>query len=219
MTNYKLIRKKRKSIGIYIKNAQVEVRAPLKYPEKEIDKFVHEKEDWIIEKLNLQQQRCEVSYGSFILLLGKEYPIMEHDIKIAEFDGSAFKIPQGLASEEIKNACTTIYRAQAKIIIQQRVNHHADIMQVAPKSVKINAAKTRWGSCSNRGSLNFSWRLIMADHDTIDYVIIHELAHLREMNHSPRFWIIVEKFAPDYKKSKEHLKKLQNALLWKIGDC
>jgi hypothetical protein len=85
-------------------------------------------------------------------------------------------------------------------------------MSVTPIAVKINSAKTRWGSCSNKKSLNFSWRLIMADDDVIDYVVVHELAHLREMNHSPRFWAVVEAVLPDYRERKLKLRALQAKL-------
>ena len=85
-------------------------------------------------------------------------------------------------------------------------------MDVTPTAIKINGAKTRWGSCSAKKSLNFSWRLIMADDDVIDYVVVHELAHIAEMNHSARFWALVEGALPDYQSRKAKLKALQQRL-------
>jgi len=82
-------------------------------------------------------------------------------------------------------------------------------MGLSPNSLKINSAKTRWGSCSSKANLNFSWMLMMADDEVIDYIVVHELAHLRQMNHSPQFWEIVEKYIPDYKERKKRLKLLQ----------
>ena len=85
-------------------------------------------------------------------------------------------------------------------------------MNVTPIAVKVNSAKTRWGSCSGRNSINFSWRLIMADDDVIDYVIVHELAHIKEHNHSDRFWAVVASVLPDYKMRQAKLKILQKKL-------
>ena len=96
-------------------------------------------------------------------------------------------------------------RAQAKIILSQRVAYYAERMGVSPAQIKITGARTRWGSCSAKGNLNFSWRLMLADAREIDYVVVHELAHLREMNHSPRFWAVVEAALPDYRERKKSL--------------
>ena len=85
-------------------------------------------------------------------------------------------------------------------------------MGVTPIAVKINSAMRRWGSCSSRMSLNFSWRLIMADDAIIDYVVVHELAHIKEMNHSARFWAVVESVLPDFRERKRKLKELQSRL-------
>jgi len=96
-------------------------------------------------------------------------------------------------------------RARAKIVLPQRVAYFADLMGVAPAQIKITGARTRWGSCSAKGNLNFSWRLMLAGGPEIDYVVVHELAHLREMNHSPRFWAVVEAALPDYRERKKSL--------------
>lgn len=99
-------------------------------------------------------------------------------------------------------------------IIPKRVEYYSKLMGIVPSSVKINTAKTKWGSCSGKNSLNFSCRLMLADDETIDYVIIHELAHIKEHNHSCKFWDIVRKYCSEYKKCKQELKKLE----LRIGD-
>jgi predicted metal-dependent hydrolase len=86
-------------------------------------------------------------------------------------------------------------------------------MSVVPTAVKITNAVTRWGSCNSKRAVNFSWRLILADNGCIDYVIIHELAHIKELNHSPRFWAIVAEYCPDYKACRERLKTLAEKLI------
>ncbi|MCL2195371.1 MAG: M48 family metallopeptidase [Oscillospiraceae bacterium] len=168
--NVALVRSKRKTIGIYIKpDGQVEVRAPLRSPMRDIERVVQEKAAWIAEKQQLMLQR----------------------------QANAVQI-----TPELEKQC----RKQAKAILPGRVKHFADIMGVAPTTMRVTGAMTRWGSCSSRGSVNFSWRLMLCDDDVIDYVVVHELAHLREMNHSPRFWAIVEQVLPDYKRRKLKLR-------------
>jgi len=117
-----------------------------------------------------------------------------------------------LPPEEIKLAVIRVYRRIAKEVLADKVIAYAKIMGFLPVDVKINGAKTRWGSCSGKNSINFSWRLIMADEATIDYVVVHELAHIKEHNHSDRFWAIVTSVAPDYKQRRAQLKELQKRL-------
>jgi len=218
MIDYTLSRSKRKTFAIYIKNGAVEVRAPLKAPKSAIDKFVASRENWIKEKLALSNLRLEqrgnfnLDYGDTVIFRGAQYPIAAKDGNRIGFDDKRFYMPPGLAVEYIKKACIDIYRLLAKRHLTARVQHYAALMSVAPLSVRINGAKTRWGSCSAKKSINFSWRLIMADDDIIDYVVVHELAHLIELNHSERFWAIVKEILPDVQAHKMKLKKLQNQL-------
>ncbi|MBQ8567162.1 MAG: M48 family metallopeptidase [Clostridia bacterium] len=99
-----------------------------------------------------------------------------------------------------------ILKAQAWEIIPKKVEKYAAIMGVFPEHVSINSAKTRFGSCSSKKRLNFSCRLMAYDERAIDYVVVHELAHLKHLNHSKSFWAYVEKFMPDYKERKKLLK-------------
>ena len=121
-------------------------------------------------------------------------------------------MPPDLTPAEIKQACTLIYRMLAKSDLTNKTLYFAGLMSVSPTAIKINNAKTRWGSCSNKKSINFSWKLIMANDDVIDYVVVHELSHIKEMNHSRRFWKIVEGFIPDYEIQRKRLKELQHRL-------
>jgi len=93
------------------------------------------------------------------------------------------------------------------------VERFAPLVGKAPQQVRITSAKTRWGSCSAKGGLNFSWRLLCAPPEAMDYVVVHELAHLIEFNHSSRFWAIVEGILPDYKARRQSLKEVQESLL------
>ena len=102
-------------------------------------------------------------------------------------------------------------RSKAGIVIPKRVSFYADIMGVTPAAVKISRAKTRWGSCSGKNSLNFSWRLMLCDIDVIDYVVVHECAHIKQHNHSKRFWKVVSDVLSDYPERRNRLNKMQRS--------
>ena len=218
MPDYALTRSNRKTIAIYIREGAVEVRAPLKMPKRDIDRFVASKEKWIVEKLAVTTERLAqcasfaLAYGDSVTYRGKPYPIVAKDGNRVGFDEKGFYMPPGLPPEEIKAACVQIYRLLTKRDLTAKGLEFAKRMGVMPSAVKINGATTRWGSCSARKSLNFSWRLIMADDDVIDYVVVHELAHITEMNHSARFWALLEGVLPDYQDRRAKLKVLQRRL-------
>ena len=100
-----------------------------------------------------------------------------------------------------------LYREQARIVFENKIAYYAKIMGVTYGRIAIRDQKTRWGSCSSEGNLNFNWRLIMAPAGVLDYVVIHELAHRKEMNHSRAFWNIVEEMMPEYRKYQGWLKE------------
>jgi predicted metal-dependent hydrolase len=115
-----------------------------------------------------------------------------------------------LAESEQKNAEAIFrnwYRQQAAKIIGDRVTFFAAHYQIPVDTIRITSARTRWGSCSPKNKLSFSWRLVMTPPDVIDYVVIHELAHTIHHNHSKRFWSLVEKWMPDYKERRKQLRQ------------
>ena len=197
MIPYTLHRSKRSTIALYVRNGKVEVRAPR-----------------LAESSARQEQRgmFALNYGDMTLYGGQAYPIVAKPGNRVGFDGERFFLPPSLTAERIKSACVQIYRMLAKRDLTNKVLDFAKRMGVMPSAVKVNGAKTRWGSCSGKKSLNFSWRLILAEDDVVDYVVVHELAHITEMNHSGRFWAIVESLLPDYKERQQRLKTLQKKL-------
>ena len=216
---YKLIRSNRKTMAIHItKDAQVEVRAPYKAKRKEIEQFLISKRDWVekhltrIAETHENRLNFELNYGESRPLMGREIPIIAREGNKVGFDGNCFYLPPDFPSDEVKIAVIGLYKQIAKQVLTDRTLVYAKGMGLTPSAVKVNSAKTRWGSCSNKGSINYSWRLIMAEEDIIDYVIVHELAHLSELNHSPRFWTIVESILPDYKKRQKKLKEFQKEI-------
>lgn len=219
MINYTLIRSARKTISIHItKEATVEVRAPYKVKKSEIDRFVSSKYGWIEKHLSRQIKRVEnkeaftLDYGGSLLFMGKPHTITAVEGNKAGFLNGSFIIPPGLPPGEIKQIAIKAYRLAAKQFIPEKTTYYSKLMKVTPVAVKINGAKTRWGSCSGKNSLNFSWRIMMAGEETIDYVIVHELAHIREHNHSARFWAAVYEILSDYKERHHKLTELQKRL-------
>ena len=212
---YYLTRTNRKTAAIYVRNARVEVRAPLRMSKRDIDSFVLSKEKWISQRLERsisqvnQREAFNLSYGDYILMRGATYPLTAKPGTHAGFDGKVFFMPPNLAPEQIKTVCVQIYRRLAKAYLTERTLFYANRMGAAPAAIRINNAQTRWGSCSGKRSINYSWRLIMADDSVIDYVVIHELTHLFELNHSGRFWAIVARLLPDYGERKSRLHELQ----------
>jgi predicted metal-dependent hydrolase len=215
--DYTLVRANRKTLALYVRENGFEVRAPLKMPQKNIDRFVEQKRAWAERRFaqlviqNKQKAAFTVNYGSHIPYRGCEWCVLEqHDAAPnVTYGCGAFYLPSHLTPAQIKRGCVQIYRILAKRDLIEKVAYYASKMGVSPSGVKINGAKTRWGSCSSKQSLNFSWRLMMSEDEAIDYVVVHELAHIKEMNHSQRFWAIVAEVLPDYKKRQSQLKALQ----------
>ena len=217
--SYSIVRSRRKTIAIHIKkDATVEVRTPLFTSRAAIDTFVAAKEKWITEHIDKFERRNSarsaftLNYGDVLMLRGGMYPILASDDCRAGFDGASFLVPPNLPPESIKAAAIDAYKDIAKYVLTEKTAYYAGQLGVRPSAVKISEAKMRWGSCSGKNSINYSWLLIMAEDSAIDYVIVHELAHIREPNHSARFWAIVEGALPDCNRRKKRLKVLQDRL-------
>ena len=196
----------------------MEVRAPLRAAKSDIDRFIAGKDDWIRRKLadsieqKARREEFSLNYGSPVLYRAKQYPITARDGARAGFDGASFFMPPGLSPAKIKAVCIQIYRRLAKRYLTAKTLEYAKAMSVEPSGIRINGANMRWGSCSARKYINYSWRLILAADYVIDYVIVHELTHLKEMNHSRRFWEEVSNIMPDYQGRRHKLKELQRRL-------
>jgi predicted metal-dependent hydrolase len=209
----KLTRSKRRTIALIIeRDGTLTVRAPMRVPQALIQQFIHEKTDWITrtrEKLKsiMQTPARQYTDGEIFLFLGSSF-----DFKLARPQRPSLQFDSGFtlsrtAQKKGEQVFTRWYKERALEIISERVNQYAHQHNFNPKQVKITSAKTRWGSCSPNGTLNFTWRLIMAPLDVIDYVVAHELAHLRVKNHSHKFWQTVESIYPEYKKQRKWLRE------------
>ncbi len=220
---FTLHKTKRKTIGIIIdSNGDVKVHAPYYVSEKQICEVVKRKADWIIKKINEVKERnlnsvCrQFASGEKFLYLGKEYTleIVEKDLGKSEVsiqgDTLAVYIPWGLYAESrrqaIEAALIKWYKQRFAEIAKERIDKYSLQLKVAPCKVMIKNQKTRWGSCSKKRNVNLNWRLIMAPVDIIDYVVVHELCHLKVMNHSKDFWNLVASVLPNCHESRKWLK-------------
>lgn len=167
----------RSTLGLEVsRNGQVKLRAPRWVSDGALQNFARQKEAWIIEK----------------------YLMMEEKRKAESLQQD----PDYVKDPALEQA----YRRQAKARLEERAAYFASRMGVSYQRISVRAAKTRWGSCSAKGNLNFHWKLILMPPQVLDYVVVHELAHRKEMNHSPAFWAEVEKILPDYRERRKWLK-------------
>ena len=207
---YKLIRTNRKTIELRVDaEANVIVRCPQNVSMEYVDEFVLSKSDWIdraCEKMRQRQKNVRKNEFLTALYLGKSYNVNESDVKKISFNGKVFLMPENKTTEEKKKLFTSWYKKEARRIFEARISELSKATGTSYEKLRISGAKTCWGSCSKTGTVSLNWKLIMASGQAIDYVILHELAHTIEMNHSGDFWNIVEGWMPDYKKIKEYLK-------------
>lgn len=173
MTDYTLIRSDRRTLALEVtREGRVVVRAPRRLPQREIDRFLAAKADWLADKLALQKRRLVA-------------------------------MPEPTEAEKAELI------ARAKAVLPEKVARYGAVMGLTPTGVSITGAATRFGSCSGKNRLCFSWRLMRYPERAIDYVVVHELAHIVHKNHGPAFHALVESVLPDAKARRALLK----------GDC
>ncbi len=210
-------KRRRKTISISVRaDSGVRIAAPVATSEKFIHDLVAKRADWILKRLAVEESAAvarRFASGETIPFLGRDIPLEVtptnlRRVKI-EFGGHSFvvSVPDSLTGDDreaaIRNTMIRWYRQQAESAVNQSVAHWAPTMDLAPKAVLVRDQRRRWGSCAPDGTLRFNWRLVLADPAILDYVVVHELAHLAQRNHSPKFWAVVERFVPDYRDATE----------------
>jgi predicted metal-dependent hydrolase len=203
--DYNLTRSNRKTITLRVtQDGTLDVRAPLRTSARDIDNFVASKQNWIakcrktIADAKQAYAPPPIGWNSPLLWRGKEHPIQSDGESCRMwFDGEIFHFPS-CNLENLKYNIPRLLKNCAAVHLRERVAYFADIMHAKPVGMTVGDACKRWGSCSSDKRITFSWRLCLAADDLIDSVVVHELAHLFEMNHSPRFYAIVRATMPDY---------------------
>lgn len=209
-----LVRSRRRTISLEIdQSGKLIVRAPLYASQAEIEALVEGKHNWIQNKQRqaferrMESPQKQFQPGEKFLFLGKEYPmkVVQHQAEPLVLNGAFLLAAR--QREKARAVFENWYRQQAAQVIKPRTSDLAEQNGFQFQTIRINGAKTRWGSCGPKGSLNFTWRLVMAPPEIIDYVIIHELVHLRVRNHSKRYWAEVKRIMPDFKPRRTWLLK------------
>lgn len=223
----KIIRSRRRTIELQINSdSSLIVRAPLRVSERYINKLVYKKRLWISKKQEfmLRQKQLtkqkEFISGESFLYLGNTYKLQIVDnsklpllpLSLESSTGTFFLSRTHL--DKAKELFMLWYKEQAKQKITERVDFYCSQTGLKYNKVRITDAGSRWGSCGSKNSLNFNWRLIMAPPGVLDYVVVHEVAHITEKNHSKRFWLKVETIFPDYKIHRKWLKENKCQLLF-----
>lgn len=176
------------------------------------EQLAEEKKEWIQEKTQkfeeYRQQAPERSFepGEKFLYLGKEHQLKYGQVDSIQIENGELRVPVS-ERENADKLVEEFYKAEAKNYIEPRVEEYAERMSVDYNSIGVRNQRTLWGSCSPKQNLSFNCRLMMAPAEVIDYVIVHELAHLKERNHTKKFWRIVEEYHQDYKRCSRWLEE------------
>jgi len=216
---YALRRVRRRTIGFVVGAEGLSVNAPKWVGLRDIEAALQEKSGWIVRKLleqqergrRLQSLRVEWIDGTRLPFLGGTLVVkidpLANGVELQQrahrpSDDAAMTLRVGLAynvsPHQMRDAVQSWLQRQAKRVFEERCAHFAALLGVQVTKIALSNAQTRWGSANANGAIRLNWRLIHFGMTSIDYVVAHELAHLREMNHSPRFWDVVRSVLPDY---------------------
>jgi predicted metal-dependent hydrolase len=217
---YRLLRSKRRSIGFVIDDDGLRITAPKWVTVAEIESAIREKQRWIFAKLNERRERSarrlqpqmQWRDGAALPYLGSDITLR---ILSAQAAGVAYddetrelsvSLPADAGEQQLKDRVQGWLQLEAKRVFAERLPVYAEKLGVTYRLFALSSAATQWGSCTADGKIRLNWRLIHFALPLIDYVVAHELAHLREMNHSPRFWSTVQSIFPEFESAKNALR-------------
>lgn len=220
---YKLERRRRKNISLYVDAQGVTVRAPQWVALKQIEVFLHEKAQWVFNQLNAQQERLvlkqkkqirwesggEISYLGktvYLQMVGKHKGVRLNEALMTLEVGIDASGDSTRDAQRLSVLVQEWMQQQALVYFAERCTVYGDMLGVIPEKIVLTNAASRWGSANVRKIIRLHWRLIEFVPDVVDYVVVHELAHLLEMNHSLQFWAHVERVLPDYQERQQKLK-------------
>lgn len=180
---------------------------------------------WVVEKKRKydayreQVPERQFEAGAMFPYLGEPHEVVVERRSTSDVVEGTFHLAEHHVEQtSVKRALETLYRRKARERFQARADHYAAEMGVEYEQIEIRNQRTKWGSCSTTGTLGLNWRLMMAPPDVVDYVIIHELAHLRESNHTDAFWSLVAEHDPDYQEHAERLEEHSTRLIFSEED-
>lgn len=213
--SYYLEHRARRTVGLKITADGLVVHAPKRIFAFQLNQILQEKSGWILNKLNARQENLQPAFvwqdGVELLYFGQKIALKK-DLSLAnksifvQQNQLVVPIKPAMLEAQLKRKVVMWYQAQALQDFGRRLEVFANQLGVATPPLTLSNAKSRWGSCNSRGEVRLNWRLLQAPPHIINYVICHELAHLKQMNHSAKFWAVVEKLFPTYKQAEKELK-------------
>jgi predicted metal-dependent hydrolase len=214
---YRFVRRRRRTIGISVDASGLAVSAPLRAPWREIEAFLHQKERWIVRKLDewarLPQPAIVRGHsGESLPLFGWPVTLEVSTGRRAVRHEPARLLVSAPSQQRVAKVLIGWLKTQALGSLTPRAAHYADHLDVAPPLVSLSNARTQWGVCTENRTIRLSWRLVHLDPALADYVVAHEVAHLVELNHSKRFWNLLAKLYPDWRGARERLELAGAAL-------
>ena len=205
-----------KSARIKVEEGIIIVVVPRLLSQERIKKLLDDKKLWIKQKIALHPQATVIHEKQYVSGEAFSYLGRNYRLKVAEGELTPIKLVQGrLAisvpkgssqSKLVKYALTSWLRTRAELKLREKLIRYSPIVGVETNGYKVKSFQSRWGSCTPRGRVDFNWKIIMAPNRVVDYVVVHELCHLKQHDHSPQFWKLVESIMPDYLESKEWLR-------------
>jgi predicted metal-dependent hydrolase len=211
---YSLVRARRRTLSIVVDRSRVEVRAPRWTPINEIERFLADKEPWIRRRIDDARRGA----APFAWRDGEQLPVLGETLRLAltavhgRIERVGDRIEAGVSPSQLRAAVLDWLRGEARRVFAERVALFVPRLGVRAPDVRLSNARTQWGSCSARGRILLNWRLVHMPIPLIDYVVAHELSHLRELNHSPRFWTLVGSLYPAYEAARAELERLGRRL-------
>jgi predicted metal-dependent hydrolase len=216
--DYRLIRARRQSIGMTVDHSGLIVRAPRWVTIREIELALKERERWIIEMLaewrgrNRDSLPTEWHQGAPLLFQGRALTLALFPARSKAIAADLLHLtvlhPDPADESEIAAFCRRWLKEQAFALLAPRALHFARRLRTRPPAVKLSDARSQWGSCNHRGEIRLNWRLVQLPPRIADYVVAHEVAHLVELNHSARFWALVESLLPGHVEARRELDAL-----------
>lgn len=212
--SYRLRRSRRRTIGLAIDHGGLRVGAPLHVRLGDIEDLIRQHGQWVLDKLATWRARpvpapLTVADGAAISAFGAALTLAIRPARRAAWhiDGLTLHLAVP-ATVDATTVLETALREHARRVFAERLALYAARLGEPTPPLRLSSARTRWGSCNPRGSIALNWRLVFMPLPVVDYVVAHELAHLREMNHSRRFWSVVEQLCPDWRARRLELRQL-----------
>ncbi len=215
--SYRLVRRRRRTIGLMVDHEGITAAAPRWATLSEIEEFMREKERWLRKRLAEAEPPSHFEWhaGAQLMWLGGKIELSPDPVvQEAHLDGGQLRVglAPGASPDTLREKVLQWMKREALALYQERAARLAPVLVLQVPPIRLSNAATQWGSCSAKGRVLLSWRLAHFPLHLIDYVVAHELAHLKELNHSRRFWTLVARLHPDYATARQQINQLAKTL-------